>query len=141
MIDRLEQLCRDQGVRLSRKRLLLLDLLDRADGHLSAEEIWDLALARDRNVSMPTVYRLLSRLVDLGLLSRLELSGRLTRYEKVSDEHHDHLIDVKSKKVVKFRDPKIEHLARRAAARLGYRFVEYRLEVFAEPHTEMDDER
>ncbi len=47
------------------------------------------------------------------------------------EEHHDHLIDVNSGEVIEFCDEEIERLQREAAARLGYRLVGHRLELFA----------
>ena len=58
-------------------------------------------------------------------------NGR-ARYEEARGDHHEHLIDVRSGKVVEFEAPEVADLLRTIAARLGYGLVDYRLEVFAE---------
>jgi Fur family ferric uptake transcriptional regulator len=138
MASQLEKTCRARELKLSEQRSLLLEMLDQSDSHLSAEEIWDRAVWRDRNVSLPTVYRLLGRLVEMGLLSRLQLNDGITRYERVRSDRHDHLIDVKEKTVLEFREPAIEALIRKTAAQVGYRLLEYRLELLAEPSRNSD---
>ena len=60
------------------------------------------------------------------------LDGR-SRYENVPDIHHDHLIDMKTGKVIEFSDPEIERLQREIAKRLGYNLVDHRLELYGVP--------
>ncbi|HIM45654.1 MAG TPA: transcriptional repressor, partial [Alphaproteobacteria bacterium] len=45
----------------------------------------------------------------------------------------DHLIDVKSGKVIEFQNRKIEELQSAVAKRLGYKLVGHRLELYAVP--------
>jgi Fur family ferric uptake transcriptional regulator len=49
------------------------------------------------------------------------------------DEHHDHLIDVQSGKVIEFHNDQIEELQRQVAEKLGYKLVDHRLELYAVP--------
>ncbi len=53
--------------------------------------------------------------------------------EPLPDEHHDHLIDLRTGDVIEFRDEEIEKLQRAIADRLGYRLVDHRLELYAVP--------
>src|SRR3546814_10133237 len=72
-----------------------------------------------------------------GILSRLDLGDGRARYEEMPESHHDHLIDTRSGKIIEFNDPEIEALQEKIAARLGYRLVDHRLELFgrSEEHT------
>lgn len=115
------------------KRRVLLDILDEAEDHPTAEEIYERAARRDRRISLATVYRNLAVLTRAGLLTRLEFGEGRGRYEKRKPLPHDHLVEVESGKVVEFREPAIEALLRTAAAALGYDLVEYRLDIFARP--------
>ena len=67
--------------------------------------------------------------IDLEQLCADKGDGR-ARYEAVPEAHHDHLIDVETGKVVEFVDPEIEALQKQIAAKLGYRLVDHRLELY-----------
>jgi Fur family ferric uptake transcriptional regulator len=71
--------------------------------------------------------------VDAGFVTRHEFRDGRARYEQVPDEHHDHLIDLKTGKVVEFRDEEIERLQAEIAKRLGFKLVDHRLELYAVP--------
>lgn len=132
IIGRLEQLCLEQGLRMSEQRRAILRVLDDADDHPSVEEIYDRAIRYDRRLSLATVYRTINILAEWGLLSRIELGDGKARYEEARGGHHEHLIDVDTGKVVELSDPAIEELLRRIAERCGYRLLNYRLELFGE---------
>ena len=56
-------------------------------------------------------------------------AGR-ARYEAAPEAHHDHLIDVESGNVIEFVDPEVEALQRQIAAKLGFRLVDHRMELY-----------
>jgi Fur family ferric uptake transcriptional regulator len=126
-------------MRISVPRRIILDILDQATNHPSAEEIYRQATEIQSTINLATVYRTLNRLVDVGVLCRLELGDGRTHYEVAGDGHHDHLIDVESGKIVEFRDADIEARLHTAAGRLGYRLLEYRLRIFATGKTTAPD--
>ena len=53
-----------------------------------------------------------------------------SRYEAAPEAHHDHLIDVETGKVIEFVDPELEALQRQIAAKLGFRLVDHRMELY-----------
>lgn len=117
------------------KRRVILDILDEADDHPTAEEILERAVRRDRRLSLATVYRNLGVLTRAGLLTRLEFGEGRSRYERRRPQPHDHLVEMDSGKVVEFSEPAIEALLRAAAATLGYDLIDYRLDIFARPRS------
>ncbi len=132
MTKRLEALCRDHGLRMNGKRSLILQIMDEANDHPTVEDVYKRVIARDHDISIATVYRTLNLLADAGLLARLELGDGRARYEEADGRRHEHLVDVHSGDVVEFREPSIEQLIRETAERLGYRLLDYRLELFGE---------
>ncbi len=132
MTNRLEQLCLERGLRMSGKRRIILQVLDETRDHPSVEEIYRRVTEHDRRISMATVYRLINFLAQEGIFVRLELGDGKSRYEQAAGEHHEHLVDIETGAVLEFREPGIEDLIQTAAARLGYRVVEYHLELFAQ---------
>jgi Fur family transcriptional regulator, ferric uptake regulator len=129
IMNRLERLCRDYGLRMSSTRHAILEVLANATDHPSAHDIYDRVTALDRNISLGTVYRTLNILTEAGFLTKLELGDGKSRYEEAEAGRHEHLVDAQSGAIVEFREPKIEQLVRRAAAELGYTVIGYRLEV------------
>ena len=63
---------------------------------------------------------------DAGIIARHDFRDGRARYEQAPDEHHDHLIDLRTGKVIEFRDEEIEGLQAEIAAPLGFRLVDHR---------------
>ena len=87
----------------------------------------------DPGVSIATVYRTLRLFEEANILERHDFGGGRARYEEIPAEHHDHLIDIQSGRVIEFRDEAIEALQRKVAERLGYKLAGHRLELYAVP--------
>jgi len=127
----LAEALRTEGVRLTRPRKIILDILAQSGKkHPDAMDIFKRALRKDDRISLPTVYRTLKMLEDHGLIQRHAFSDGRSRYECADRPHHDHLIDVDSGKVIEFRSDKIEALQARIAQTLGYEIVHHRLELY-----------
>lgn len=126
----LEQKCIEAGLKMTAPRRIILDVLSHAHDHPSVEEVYDRAKQKDTSISMATVYRTLGLLDELGLVFRHEFNDTdHARYE-VNTEHHHHLIDVDTGKVVEFQNEEIELLKQKIAKDLGYDLVECRLELY-----------
>lgn len=132
----LERLCRERGLRMTGQRLVIARVLDEAQDHPNIDEVHRRAVRINPQISLATVYRTIKRLEQLGMLERHAFGGGPTRLERSTgnpDQHHDHLIDVTSGRVVEFRSDDIERLQVEIAKRLGFRLVGHRLELYAEP--------
>ena len=125
-----ERLLREAGVRITRQRKAILGVMAAASDHPDAQEICDRARAADASVSLPTVYRTLSLLEEHGAIHRHSFEGGPSRYEPADAEHHDHLIDVETGRVIEFASPRIEALQQAIAEELGYDIVSHRLEIY-----------
>lgn len=126
----LEAKCVAAGLKMTNPRRVILDVLSHAHDHPSVEEVYERAKKEDSSISMATVYRTLGLLDELGLVFRHEFSDAdFARYE-VNTEHHHHLIDIDSGKVIEFQNEKIEEMKRKIALELGYELVECRLELY-----------
>jgi Fur family ferric uptake transcriptional regulator len=82
---------------------------------------------------MATVYRTVRLFEEAQVLERHDFGDGRARYEEASEQHHDHLIDVTTGTVIEFQNNEIEKLQRRVAAKLGYRLIDHRLELYAVP--------
>jgi len=129
----LEQTCAAKGLRMTEQRRVIARVLDAATDHPDVEELYRRAAAVDPRISIATVYRTVKLFEDAGVITRHDFGAGRSRYETVPDEHHDHLIDLRSGEVIEFRDEEIERLQRAMAERLGYRLVDHRLELYGVP--------
>ncbi|BBE73752.1 ferric uptake regulation protein [Pleomorphomonas sp. SM30] len=129
----LEDLCVAKGMRMTEQRRVIARVLEAASDHPDVEEVFRRAVAVDDNISISTVYRTVKLFEDAGIIARLDFRDGRARYETVPEEHHDHLIDLRSGRVIEFRSEEIEALQDLIAKRLGYRLVDHRLELYAVP--------
>ncbi|AXS42358.1 Fur family transcriptional regulator [Breoghania sp. L-A4] len=120
-------------MRMTEQRRVIARVIEAAQDHPDVEELYRRAADVDPNVSISTVYRTVKLFEDAGIIERHEFRDGRARYEPVPDEHHDHLIDLRSGRVIEFRDEEIEALQDAIARKLGYRLVDHRLELYAVP--------
>jgi Fur family ferric uptake transcriptional regulator len=129
----LEDACAASGMRMTEQRRIIARVLETALDHPDVEEVYRRASAIDANISISTVYRTVKLFEDAGMIARLDFRDGRSRYELLPDEHHDHLIDIKTGKVVEFNSKEIEALQALIAKRLGYKLVDHRLELYGVP--------
>ncbi len=120
-------------MRMTEQRRVIARVLSAAADHPDVEELHRRAHAIDPHISIATVYRTVRLFEEAGIIERHDFRDGRSRYEEVPDTHHDHLIDMKTGKVVEFVDEEIERLQQAIAARLGYRLVDHRLELYGVP--------
>ena len=130
MQSRLENLCIKRGMKMTGQRRVIARVLSDADDHPDVEELYKRSSQVDNNISIATVYRTVRLFEEAGLLDRHDFGDGRARYEEASGEHHDHLIDVKSGKVIEFHDEEIEDLQHKIASKLGYKLVGHRMELY-----------
>lgn len=140
MTNRLIDLCLQKGLRMTDQRRVIARVLGEAHDHPDVDELYRRASAIDNRISIATVYRTVRLFEEAGILSRLDFGDGRSRYEEVPTEHHDHLIDTKSGKVIEFHNDELEALQERIARELGYRLVDHRMELYGVPLTEADAE-
>ena len=135
-MDRIEKLCADKGLRMTDQRRVIARVLSQATDHPDVEELYRRASAVDDNISIATVYRTVRLFEEAGIISRHDFRDGRSRYEEATEAHHDHLIDMKTGRVVEFIDEEIERLQSLIARRLGYKLVDHRLELYGVPLAE-----
>lgn len=129
----LEELCVERGMRMTEQRRVIARVLESSADHPDVEELYRRSSAVDLRISISTVYRTVKLFEDAGIIERHDFRDGRSRYETVPDEHHDHLIDLKSGQVIEFHSPEIEALQERIAREHGFRLVDHRLELYGVP--------
>lgn len=125
--------CEQMGLRMTEQRRTIASVLDRARDHPHVEELHARASAADPRISLATVYRTVKLLEESGILEKVDFGDGRARYESAERDHHDHLIDLDTGKVIEFVDPEIEELQERIASKLGYRLMGHRMELYGIP--------
>jgi len=131
--------CEAQGLRMTDQRRVIAGVLQGADDHPDVEELYKRAAAVDPRISLATVYRTVKLFEETGILEKHEFGDGRARYEAADRDHHDHLIDVNSGEVIEFVDEEIEALQEKIAAKLGYRLMGHRLELYGTPLNKKGD--
>jgi Fur family ferric uptake transcriptional regulator len=129
----LEEQCAHKGMRMTDQRRVIAQVIEQAVDHPDVEELYRRAAAIDPRISLSTVYRTVNLFEEAGLVTKHDFKDGRARFELIPDEHHDHLIDIRSGKVIEFRNEEIEAIQEVIAKRLGYRLVDHRLELYAVP--------
>ena len=115
------------------QRRVIARVLSDAKNHPDVEEVFQRASKLDSKISIATVYRTVRMFEEAGILERHDFGDGRSRYEETSDDHHDHIIDVHSRRVIEFQSDEIEALQERIAAELGYKLIGHRLELYGVP--------
>ena len=129
----IEALCATKGMRMTEQRRVIARVLAASGDHPDVEELYRRCADIDDNISISTVYRTVKLFEDAGIIERHDFREGRARYERLRDEHHDHLINIRTGEVIEFKSEEIETLQAEVARRLGYRLVEHRLELYAVP--------
>lgn len=125
----LEKRCAEAGLRMTGQRKVILQVLGESPDHPSVEDVYERARKVDDSISIATVYRTLGLLDELDLVIRHEFQEGYSRYE-LNWDHHHHLIDLETGKVVEFQSAELEALKEKIALELGYELVDHRLELY-----------
>jgi len=137
-LSSLELLCAEKNMRMTDQRRVIARILSTATDHPSVEDVYSRAHEVDDRISLSTVYRTVRLFVDAGIVESHDFGDGKARLETVADEHHDHLIDLKTGRVIEFSNEEIEKLQERVARELGFKLVDHRLELYGVPLDEKD---
>jgi Fur family transcriptional regulator, ferric uptake regulator len=122
------------GLKVTHPRMRILQIFEE-DGvrHLTAEDVYKKLIAHQEDIGLATVYRVLTQFEAAGILVKHNFEGGQAVYELDRGQHHDHMIDVDSGKVIEFVSEEIERLQRDIAARHGYVIVDHSLVLYVRP--------
>ncbi|WP_208974925.1 Fur family transcriptional regulator [Pseudovibrio exalbescens] len=127
------ELCAHKGMRMTDQRRVIADVIQAAEDHPDVEELYRRAVEIDPKISISTVYRTVKLFEDAGIIERHDFRDGRSRYEPVSEEHHDHLIDLRTGNVIEFRSEEIERIQEEVARKLGFKLIDHRLELYGVP--------
>lgn len=121
------------------QRRVIARVISDSSDHPDVEMLYQRAVAIDPHISIATVYRTVKLFEEAGITQRHDFGDGRARYEEATEEHHDHLIDLKTGRVIEFANDEIEKLQKEIAKKLGYKLVDHRLELYAVPFGNKDN--
>ena len=131
-METLLEKCKKLGLKLTEQRKIIVKVLSDSLDHPDVESVHKRAVKIDQKIGIATVYRTIKLFEDNNLLEKHEFKGYSSRYETVRENHH-HLIDIKSGKVKEFRNTLVDAMQKQVAKEMGYKLIDYRLELYAVP--------
>ncbi len=127
-------------MKMTEQRRVIARVLSDADDHPDVEEVHRRAAKLDDGISIATVYRTMRLFEEADIVERHDFGDGRARYEEVTAEHHDHLINMRSGQVIEFQNEEIETLQETIAKNHGMKLVGHRLELYGVPLDEGSEE-
>ena len=130
MTKNIEEKCIAKGVKLTDQRKVIAKVMSDSDDHPNVDELYKRVSKIDQKISIATIYRTVKLFEEAGIITKHDFKGNKARYEQLSEEHHDHLIDLKTGEIIEFVDEEIEKLQKKVADKYGYELVVHKLELY-----------
>ena len=125
---------RKAGLKVTHPRMRILELLEQTrPRHMTAEDIYKQLLGDGEEIGLATIYRVLTQFESAGLVLKHNFEGGQAVFELDRGEHHDHMVDVESGKVIEFSNPEIERIQHEIAAAHGYVIEDHSLVLYVRP--------
>ena len=125
---------KEAGLKATLPRIRILEILEASDRkHVSAEDVYKALLDADEDVGLATVYRVLTQFEAVGLVIRHHFDSGHSVFELDHGGHHDHMVCIKTGKVIEFENEEIEKLQHQIAKEHGYELAEHSLILYVRP--------
>jgi Fur family ferric uptake transcriptional regulator len=125
------------GLKATLPRLRILEILEtNTPRHMSAEDVYKALLEAGEDVGLATIYRVLTQFESAGLVTRHHFDTGSSVFELARGEHHDHMVCIKTGKVIEFVDEQIEARQRQIVSEHGYELVDHNLVLYVRPKRE-----
>ena len=137
IINQFKEALSSEGLRFTQQRLSVLGNMLQTNRHRDCEEIYDSLQNNRVKVSRATVYRTLDVLTQYGFIRKLDIGDEAIKYEKkIGSPHHDHMICIKTGRIIEFVDNRIERIQEEIARKNGYKIIKHVHQLFVKPLNE-----
>ncbi|MFV0543881.1 MAG: transcriptional repressor [Marinicella pacifica] len=122
---------KEAGLKVTLPRLQILEFLTANKGkHYTAEDLFTEMKLADQDLGLATIYRVLNQFETAGLVMKHQFEENQAVFEIDTGEHHDHMVDIDSGKVVEFYDEKLEKLQEKIADEHGYDLIDHKMVLY-----------
>ncbi|MFA9240138.1 MAG: Fur family transcriptional regulator [Candidatus Paceibacteria bacterium] len=132
IIDELKKIVKQKGLKYTEQREIVLSILLHAQEHLTAEEVYNEIKKehKDSNIGIATVYRALSFLEEVDLITSITFGTDGKKYESNAKSHHDHLICTDCGKIIEFIDDEIEKRQDKIAKKNKFKITSHSMQLY-----------
>ncbi|QKE29436.1 ferric uptake regulation protein [Arcobacter acticola] len=132
IIDELKKIVKQKGLKYTEQREIVLSVLLDAQDHLTAEEVYNEIKKEhtDSNIGIATVYRALSFLEEVDLITSIAFGTDGKKYESNAKSHHDHLICTNCGKIIEFIDDEIEKRQDKIAKKNKFKITSHSMQLY-----------
>ena len=126
---------KNAGLKITLPRVKILTKLESSDKrHWSAEELYQDLISDGEIISLATVYRVLTQFEHANIVLRHHFDNDSTQsvFELNNTEHHDHMVSIKTGKVVEFYDEDIEKRQKLVAKKYNFKIQDHSLVLYGE---------
>jgi len=122
---------KEAGLKVTLPRLQILEFLTANKGkHYTAEDIYTEMRLAEHDLGLATIYRVLNQFETAGLVIKHQFEENQAVFEIDTGEHHDHMVDINSGKVIEFYDEQLEKLQEKIANEHGYDLIDHKMVLY-----------
>ena len=122
---------KNAGLKVTLPRLQVLEFLEKHPGqHFTADDLFTKIRMVSKDIGLATIYRVLNQFETAGLVIKHQFENNQAVYELDTGEHHDHMVDVESGKVIEFYDKELEQFQLKLAKKLGYELIDHNMILY-----------
>ena len=135
MNSRVARLCIEKGLKMTEPRRVIARVLSESKDHPDVEALHGRVRELDPTISIATVYRTMKLFEETNIVTKRDFGDGRARYEEIQgdEDHHHHLIDVTTGRVMEFYNAELETLKIKIAHEMGFKLVDHHLELFGVP--------
>jgi len=119
-----------KGYRMTPQRLMILEAVENAEGHISVEEIYQRVCQRYPGVNLSTVYRTLELLKEQKLVTQTDMGDGRVRFHSLGHEHHHHLVCSRCGRVIDLDEEMLQPLTGALAEKYGFKAELHHMAIF-----------
>ena len=128
--DSLKNVIRDLGLKVTKQRIVILQVLQNGRSHVTAQEVYEAVNQNNPEIGFATVYRFLRSLSENNFITEIRMGGLPARYEWADKDHHDHLTCVKCGSIREFENQIIEDMQKKISQNFGFQLTDHVLELY-----------
>lgn len=132
IINKLKEIIKDRGLKYTKQREVIFETILNSDEHLNADDLNTIISKEhpDLKIGIATIYRALSFLEEVNLISSIALSDDGKKFEANLKEHHDHIICVECNDIIEFVSDDIEKAQEKIAQENGFKLLDHTMYLY-----------
>jgi len=132
IVKKFIEFCKDNSIKITEQRKAIVRVVADSKDHPDVDQIYSRAKLIDNKISIATVYRTVKLLESAKIVEKHDFGDGKARYE-VDEDHHDHIINVKTGEIIEFCNEEVEKLQKSIVEDLGYELIYHKLELYVVP--------